>query len=458
MVNNSIDLKEIENQVKRVIEYSQDINDPKVHNLISDWFDAKRDFIELFGGKLIVTYPDKVSFELGPKEKNLRINDFLDLVQGRYNNYPLSVFIDNNRDGFFNNVVVCGDPEKGIPKGMKLIRAFKFFESDKSILNELQSAASMIIQEDKIEGTLCLSVHPLDYLSSSENTHNWRSCHSLDGDYRSGNLSYMVDSSTIVCYLKSDKPEKLPNFPPDVLWNSKKWRTLLFLSNDWKLIFAGRQYPFTTTTGIDFVKDNFLTRIGFGNFSKWSDKQIKDLTDPTSGLEYYFKDKYIPVGNTLRPIKEVVVNKKGSLMFNDLLDSSCYIPMYAHKVYSNPFGIKIYEDGESSVVHIGGAVKCMCCGKENIEITESMMCNDCELKYGNCEDDMFCHCAKCGERMYYDDGIYVSDDEDIICPDCAEEYTECCPCCGERYYSTKMRYSRKYDNIFCYHCLEDMEE
>ena len=127
-----------------------------------------------------------------------------------------------------------------IPRGMKIVKSFKYFEKDEDTLADIQSAASMIIQEDKIEGKLCMSVHPLDFLSLSENTYNWRSCHALDGDYRAGNLSYMVDSSTVICYLKSDRDERLPNFPPEVKWNSKKWRVLLFFSNDWDMIFAGR--------------------------------------------------------------------------------------------------------------------------------------------------------------------------------------------------------------------------
>ena len=85
----------------------------------------------------------------------------------------------------------------------------------------------MILQEDKIEGTLCFSVHPLDFLSSSENTYNWRSCHSLDGEFCAGNLSYMADSATMICYLKSDKEEILPRFPEDIPWNNKKWRVFL---------------------------------------------------------------------------------------------------------------------------------------------------------------------------------------------------------------------------------------
>jgi hypothetical protein len=56
---------------------------------------------------------------------------------------------------------------------MKLAKAFKFFTDSKTVLYDLQNRASQIIQEDKVEGTLCLSVHPLDFLSSSMNTYNW---------------------------------------------------------------------------------------------------------------------------------------------------------------------------------------------------------------------------------------------------------------------------------------------
>ena len=41
----------------------------------------------------------------------------------------------------------------------------------------------------------------------------------------------MVDSSTFMCYIKSNDDEILPNFPDTVPWNSKKWRMLLFFSD-----------------------------------------------------------------------------------------------------------------------------------------------------------------------------------------------------------------------------------
>ena len=84
-------------------------------------------------------------------------------------------------------------------------------------------------------------MHPLDFLSLSENTYNWRTCHSLDGEFKAGNLSYMIDSSTFIVYLRPEKTYNiLLTFPNTVQWNSKKWRMLMFLSDDYQMMFAGR--------------------------------------------------------------------------------------------------------------------------------------------------------------------------------------------------------------------------
>jgi hypothetical protein len=44
-----------------------------------------------------------------------------------------------------------------IAAGTKIIKAFKYFEEDKEVLHRLQDAASRLIQEDMVEGIMCLS-------------------------------------------------------------------------------------------------------------------------------------------------------------------------------------------------------------------------------------------------------------------------------------------------------------
>ena len=449
---------DVQEQFNKVISYSQGIPEPETDKLFADWLEGKRDFIEAFGGQLIYEWPEKVSFELGSREKSLRLDDFIGVLENRYENYDLAEFVRANREGFFSNQVV--EPyttSKGdtIPKGMKLLRAFKFFESDANALEAEQNAASMIIQEDKIEGTLCLSVHPLDFLSTSENTHNWRSCHALDGEYRSGNLSHMIDHSTFICYLKSNKDEKSPNFPPDVPWNSKKWRVLFYMSDRWDMIFAGRQYPFCTETGLDFVKNKVFPRANLGDFSSWIDKKYCGFKD--KDVYSNFSHSYVPVVDGLVPLDELVINEPGSLQFNDVLSSSCYDALYAYKKVECFGGYKYAPMHKFTRFHIGGKCNCTRCGKYPIEITSSFMCNDCELEYGDSEDDMFAYCPCCGSRYYYDDGVWVEGDEECVCPSCADSETTICDCCGTRHYTSAMVYSRKHNKYLCPDCWDEMQ-
>lgn len=466
------EIDEIKEQFKKVISYSQGIENPVVDDLFEKWLEGKRDFIEAMGGKLIYEFPKNVFFELNKHDKEIKVDDFANLVEQNYSNPGLADFISSQREGFFTNRVINSivtDNGDKIPKDMKLLKAFKFFESNKEALEALQAAASMIIQEDKVEGTLCLSVHPLDFLSASENNHNWRSCHALDGEYRAGNLSYMTDSCTIICYLKSDKDEKLPNFPEDVKWNSKKWRVLLYLSENWDMMFAGRQYPFRTDVGINFVKDNLLPQAGLGYWSAWTDKKIKSYDNGVN--EFSFQHAYIPYGGNIAPIDEIVMNRKNSLQFNDLLQSSCYEPMYCYKMVESPWSsyfLSLGSEGQPPKkekiikyisnmpkIRAGGEVKCLCCGNRNIELTESMMCNECEIEYGQGDSDIFGTCPCCGQRFVFDDGYYVELADEVICPSCADTETAECANCGGLYYKTNMKFDHTTGLYYCKDCYID---
>ena len=264
-------IKSIQTQFNKVIEYSQSIFNPKTDSLFEKWYENKQWFIKKFNQNLIYEVPGKICFNLTDEQKIKKVEDLIYTIERRYKLYDLSDFIHQNKKSFFENVVTVSNDEIRIPLGMKITRAFKFFVDDKEILNDVQSCASRVLQEDKIEGTLCFSVHPLDYLSSSETVYGWRSCHSLDGDYRAGNLSYMGDRATILCYLKGDGDKILPNFPDNVPWNSKKWRMLLHFSDNKDMIFAGRQYPFTTTNALDVVWEHLIPILNTG----YSDEQCR---------------------------------------------------------------------------------------------------------------------------------------------------------------------------------------
>lgn len=461
-------LARIKEDFDKVISWSQNIPNPQTDRLFDNWLEAKRDIIEVFDGQYIYEYPDKVSFELGEKEKHDRVMHFASYVESQWGYSQLASFIEDQEDGFFDNITVSDYRAwngKMIKKGTKLVKAFKHFIENERSLTDIQNEASRIIQENKIEGTLCLSVHPLDFLSVSENTYNWRSCHALDGEYRAGNLSYMMDKHTVVCYLKASDNVKIPSFPVEVPWNSKKWRVLLYFSSDWKMIFAGRQYPFETSVGINFVLKEVLPKTKLINADNdryaWSDwnNLLVNKVNMTNNICVEFDSPYVPLGNELIPLQELVKNEDGAKHYNDVLFSSCYSPIYAFRYGVNSWGGPSYSitNKNTTTFHLGAMTYCLWCGeKECLTGADTMLCEQCELEHGTSDNEMFTYCDSCGRRIFTDDA-YVLDDEDL-CEDCYDKYTSRCERCGEVVWSDDIHFHEPTDSYICECCLYDIEE
>lgn len=465
-------MTEIREQFNKVIEYSQSgIVEPKTETLFKIWEQKKGKIIEAFGGKLIYEVPEKIICELSEEAKQERINSFVSYIWDLgYDD--LGRFLDRQKEGFYDNRVIkdftaCDEKCTIIKKNSKLVKAFKYFVDNENVLNTLQSKASQLIQENKIEGTLCFSVHPLDYLSISENTYNWRSCHALDGEYRAGNLSYMVDSSTIVCYLKGADNVKLPHFPESVPWNSKKWRVLLYLSNDWRMVFAGKQYPFASEPhmkkvleflNVKFkkVKDSFWRNRESTFWTDWTTYSKSKLKNPELDLNFYFEQDYIPLSDALVSLYTLVTDQPASKHFNDVLKSSCYKPMYSYAAYKEPWDdrIRLYACEYNTKFEIGGPTYCLRCGKEEVmDSSGTMMCYDCELNYGTSENDAFCFCAACGRRIVVEDGYLVGDE--FYCEECYNKEAKRCVECGECYLADEMIHDENTDTYTCNWCYNN---
>lgn len=445
--------KEIKNQLKQVIEFSQGIPKVNVDNIIDQWAEAKKDIIKAFGDQLIYELPYDVHFHLDEKARGKNLGEFISTISSVYHNDALAEFITSNSDSFYDNIVtkVYEKDEVKIPCGMKLVKAFKFFESDEYLLEKFQIQASQIIQEDRIVGRLCFSVHPLDYMSISVNTYNWRSCHALDGEFRAGNLSYMLDKSTIVCYIKGADGAYLPMFPSTVPWNSKKWRVLLYLSEDWDMIFASKQYPFTSVGGLDIVKTSLMHALGIKEteFSEWQNDYI-DHIKRKNGDTYSLHHKYIPIYGRLHELMSVVTNGEKSLQFNDLISSSTYTEPY-FMIKDNRFWWEIPEKIPKFV--IGHKVPCVCCGENTLLDPDLMACRYCAEKYGLIECDNGYTCDCCGG--YFNDDDWVTVRDQIFCCDCYN--SECFECsnCNGVFFNDEKNYDRETETYMCSACYED---
>ena len=451
----------------KVISYSQNIPAPQTTELLTNWSQAKMDIVERFlNGKIQYTYPEKVRFELNEQSKNERLNHFEDYVINLFDNYshPLAKFLrtitieEFYANSILEDYIISERDNKKIQKGSKIVKSFKYFIEDKQLLADLQNKASEIIQENKVEGYLTFSVHPLDFLSSSENTYNWRSCHALDGEYRAGNLSYMCDRGTMMVYLSGEEKVKLPHFPEDVLWNSKKWRMLLHFDQDLDVCFAGRQYPFFSPGALEKVFEIFSNNMAtmertWGNGPQrekwlgWYNDYIEKFANQESGREVHFEDdRYYVMNGRICDKYETVLDAPNSLHFNDITRSSCYTKPY--------YMYKSYYHHTPSMFKVGAAVKCLCCGEAIINGDDSMMCSDCECEYGNSDSDEYRTCDCCGTRFYYEDAWWVGDD--MVCPNCADRETFVCDECEDRYYNSEKHYYN--GQYICDHCLADKEE
>lgn len=192
-------------------------------------------------------------------------------------------------------------------------------------------------------GILCFSVHPLDFLTLSENHSNWRSCHALDGEYRAGNLSYMVDKSTFICYVRSTAKASTPNLPDSEVWNNKKWRMLIYMSDNWDFMVAGRQYPLHLDSALSFIQERAFPAINFPNFSPWCDKYITSFLGE-KGPFFNIKGRYLPINGTLVTLEDIVTDviKDTPLHYNDVLYSTVasYHPAYCFRART----IELYFD------------------------------------------------------------------------------------------------------------------
>ena len=464
MNNVHFDIEKIKTDFKSVIQYSQGIDDPKIDELFEKWLNNKSDFIKHMDGELIQTIATDVVFELSDTEKLRRFQDFVYALETKWGcNSNFLAYIENQgQDALFNNLTTIDweSPvdRKKITKGTKFLKSFKYFISDQRCLTDIQNEASRIIQLNKIEGDLCLSVHPLDYLSLSENDHQWRSCHALDGEYRAGNLSYMLDNSTVICYLKSKEETKLPRFPYSVPWNSKKWRVLLFLSNDWTMAFAGRPYPFASSIGMDIIQKEVLPKFVHNIFqdewSKWNDKIITEI--PLVDENFYLEGGgYVPIGrgNLIR-LHELVKDAPLSTHYNDVLNSSCYSPIYAFKKTTDLFITRVMTDRKSTRFILGSEVKCLHCGEQIIGINDSMACRDCHNKYYNEDNNYYCDC--CGSAIREGECFWVQ--EVPLCEHCFDIEASECECCGDAYFNTEITFSKLSSQYLCPWCLKTEAE
>lgn len=437
-------LKTIQHEIENVIQFSQDYDfSINAKEIVEEWYKAKAPYIKLFDGETSILIKEDLEVFFDDEKKERQFKNFLEEI---YNNKEICEckaadntwfvkFLEANKEGFFKNRVITDNPTLKIKKGMKLSKAFKYFISDGELCREIQDLASRYIQPSKITGDLYLSVDPLDFLTVSENNNNWRSCHSLDGQYRAGNLNYMLDDTTLVAYLAPKEPTQLKSFPKKMLWNNKKWRMLIHTNQFKSVCYYNRQYPFDDDTLLEWVGSEvaYLSHFRLKEPHRIGFKMINMGEKTDTALEY----NYI-LGEQSRVYdSREVIDDSEALGYTDLKYSPHYNIIASTKGTS--FYKTICESSENMEewddafhqefdITIGRKCKCLKCGSRYIERENSFLCEWC-IAEEDLDEDVFFRCEQCGRRFYDNDEVFELEGV-FLCKECWEQ----------KLYLTKKRY------------------
>lgn len=405
----------------------------QLNEIMNKWRKNKDYYIKLFGGKPVIKSDKKISIVLTDAAKERKFEAMLDMLGSivdidseAENGLSLSEFLEENKAGFFNNQVIEPHPEIKIQKGMKQLKCFKYFLPSFTETRNAQDLASRFIQDTKIEGYLYLSVHPLDFLTISESNSNWRSCHSLDGDYRSGNLSYMLDNSTIIAYLADDTMKNLRALPDSIPWLDKKWRMLIHTNKFKSVIYYNRQYPFDSEELESTVFQILNNTICGGAFRKPNHNGFSTIRmkgwEESLELDHNF---ILGAEDCIYDTRDII-NDEDFLGYCDLIYSPHFNPVTSIMI-DNPYTEAVEKAKDKKIwdkqfhlvydIKIGEKVPCVKCGEHYITRNNSFLCDDC-IAIEDADEDFYLVCNTCGSRIYnIEDAVRI--DGEYVCKTCA---------------------------------------
>lgn len=290
--------------------------------------------------------------------------------------------------------------ELKIQQGCKVMRAIgkiaAAFNMDMELFEQFRIKVSQVLNQRKLSGELCISIHPLDYSTMSDNNSDWASCMSWSdyGCYRQGTVEMMNSPMVVVAYLNSADPMKLGT---GLNWSNKKWRELFIVNRE--IITNIKSYPYHNQN---------LSKVVLSWLKELVDTNLKD-----EGFDFYPQEvEYEPYHNVGVQYSSIEVRPECNFMYNDFGNDP-----YANWAYFTKSFIK-EEAGEIQYhdldFNYSGESECLGCGE-----TCDFYDNEGGLM-GECCDAYYT-CDYCG-GTFEDDYDLEEVDGQMLCPCCLEEY------------------------------------
>lgn len=376
--------------LERPIEYNR--NEDELRRDMSDVIENNYEFVHVFANRL-ANYMLREDYEYGDSDA---ANVYRALTRGVRDAYTLCenrLMLGYNRTTdkeIMSFTIDFNDGRKvNVQRGMKLTRAISQICQCMDMSEDWERfriAHSQVLNQKKLKGTLCLSIHPLDYATASDNDNGWSSCMSWreDGCYRMGTVEMMNSPMVICAYLKSNK--QAMNIAGEE-WNSKKWRAWIIVNKD--VILCNRHYPYHQA-----------------EFAKQAIQWVRDLVGELYGWTY---------------------DEIHEDFYGYMRDVDCEIEFITNYMYNDLGGDDVIgclnqNHHNPGQICFSGPAECMVCGKEipyDVQGADQLECLDCRHE--------LC-CAHCGSELGEDDAYYGPDGEPM-CYDCwCERYTNCVLC------------------------------
>lgn len=390
------------------------LNFTKSFEELSEEFDCMMDGVSQFGraGRSGNSFSDKFVklMRTKPNFENL-FGDSCDNVANELLRLVYNETLINNRyDGDDIDIPLPNGKMYKVRNGCKPMRALnkiaEIFHLDG--FEDFRICHSQILNQKDIGGDLTISIHPLDYMTMSDNTCGWDSCMSWynEGGYRQGTVEMMNSKCVVVAYLSAEEPM---NMYPGT-WSNKKWRQLFIV--DKNAILGIKGYP--------YQNDDLTCAV-----LEWLRELVKEKLGWTYG-------NIVKTNNHNNPIvlpngERVNIRLETGQMYNDwgCLENHC--GLFNMNISIDDLKHVSYCDEYYYNIDYSGRSQCMVCGQTDLDTSfadESALACTC------CQDSKVCDC--CGEYIYGDE-YYVIDDM-MLCESCYEERVAECAACEEEHH------------------------
>ena len=243
-------------------------------------------------------------------------------------------------------------------KDQKIIRTLEKLNKEFNIVSnflEFKIKHSQCLNDKKIYGKLHLSIHPLDFLTLSDNDYNWSTCmqQRIYRYYHNSNIPLMNSSYIIVAYLTGSKDDMSIN--NEFFYPNKKWREL-FIVNEYS-ISAVKSYPIENKELENLILD-WLRQLAkenlnwtYNNNTIWN----SDDKETLNGLKIFYTCKY--AYNDMRGKRKVMYNPKKILSILPIFNKN-----NIQKININYTGIETcLICGENKEYYLGKIAVCKDC-------------------------------------------------------------------------------------------------